>query len=473
MPRLAAADELHDFDFVGLNDPMLGVVGAYDDLAIDFDGDAALCQAQFGHQAGNGETVAQDLLLAVQGDVHGQDDRGGRLPLQPGTPLVSATHSPLRMILQRMGRPTYAAIDAAALRHNLAMLRTRLASGVKVLAVVKANGYGHGATLVAPVLDAAGAGWFGVATLHEGIELRQAGIRKPILVLTGAQRCDVPALLEYDLRVSVLHAEMARDLADADFKRPLPIHLKIDTGMARVGVLLHELPAVLHALRRSPQLEFDGLFSHFANSDRVDREFSDHQLGLFKEALSLVRAAGFEPPHIHLANSAASWSRPETHFNMVRPGVILYGVAPAVSPAPNGLRPVIRLTSQILQVKDLPAGAPVSYGQTFVTRRPSRVAVLAIGYADGYDRGLSNCGAVLIHGRRAPVVGAICMDLSMVDVTDIPEVRVGDEAVLWGVQDGAQIRIEEVAAWQKSVSYEVLTRLGPRVPRVLRGSVTG
>jgi len=380
-----------------------------------------------------------------------------------------------------------AVIDATALRENILRVRAALAPAVSLLAVVKADGYGHGAKLVAPIFDAAGADWFGVATVEEGVELREAGIRKPILILTGASGGDVKAVRGYQFSVAVLHRDMARDLAQAwvaaeSNGRRLPVHIKIDTGMGRLGVLPGELPALLAEIQRCGCLEIAGVFSHFANADKVDREYSDYQLQVFRQALHVVAQAGEQPRWVHLANSAATLTRPDTHFSLVRPGIALYGVAPERLPGLPSLRPAMRLVSKIIQLKEVPSEFPVSYGQAFVTRRPSLLAVVPIGYADGYSRALSNRAAVLVHGQRAPVVGAVCMDLTIVDVTEVDRVRIGDEVVLWGSQGNAAITVEEVAEWQGapaqdpkahgsgtlgSVTYEVLTRLGKRVPRVL------
>ena len=370
------------------------------------------------------------------------------------------------------GRPTFAAIDAAALRDNFALVRAALPPSTAILAVVKADGYGHGATLIAPILEQAGADWLGVATVEEGIEVRSAGVRKPILVLTGACGGDVPALLEHRLSVAVLHREMARDLAAHLGPHRLCVHIKVDTGMGRLGVLPADVPALVDELQRAGCFGIEGLFSHFANADGVTRDYSDYQLRGFHQALEAVTAAGVRPRWTHIANSAATLARSDTHLSLVRPGIILYGVPPASMPAPAGVRPVMRLVTRIVQLKRVPSEFPVSYGQTFVTRRPSRLAVLPIGYADGYARALSNRAAVLVRGRRAPVVGAVCMDLTMVDVTDIEGVQLGDEVVLWGRQNGAEITATEVADWQASISYEVLTRLGKRVPRVLQEDAT-
>jgi alanine racemase len=365
------------------------------------------------------------------------------------------------------GRPTVAYIDAAALRDNFTRLRQQLSPGVSVLAVVKADGYGHGATLVARVLAEAGADAFGVATVAEGVELREAGITQPILVLAGAMGGDVEAALACRLRIAVVDEHMARDLAAAVGGRALPVHLKLDTGMTRLGVIPDALPACLAALRALPQLDLEGVFSHFGDADSVASPYADHQQAVFAQQMEVIQAAGFRPRWTHLANSAATLTRPDTHWNLVRPGIVLYGVAPECA---HGfpVRPVMHLRTRIWQLKSVPAECPVSYGQTFVTRRPSRIAILPIGYADGYDRRLSNRGEVLVREHRAPIIGRVCMDLTVVDVTDVPGVAAGDEVVLWGRQGQATLSVEEVAAWQESIPYEVLTRLGKRVPRLLQ-----
>lgn len=376
------------------------------------------------------------------------------------------------MTIPSAGRPTFAAIDASALRENFALLRAALPATTSILAVVKADGYGHRATLVAPILEGAGADWLGVATVEEGVEVRSAGVRTPILVLTGAGSGDVPALLEHRLSVAVLHREMVRDLASRLGTQRLPVHIKVDTGMGRLGVLPADVPALVDELQRAGCFEIEGIFSHFANADGVTRDYSDYQVRCFGQAIEALAAAGVRPRWMHIANSAATLSRADTHFSLVRPGIALYGVPPASTVAPKGLRPAMRLVTQIVQLKRVPSEFPVSYGQTFVTRRPSLLAVLPIGYADGYPRALSNRASVLVHGRRAPVVGAVCMDLTMVDVTDIEGAQLGDEVVLWGRQNGAEISVAEVADWQGSISYEVLTRLGKRVPRILQENAT-
>ncbi len=357
-------------------------------------------------------------------------------------------------------------IDTAALRANFGVVRARVAADVAILAVVKANAYGHGASIVAPVLAAAGADAFGVATIGEAAELRSAGIHQPILVLTPIHARDVVPAVRQRITVAVTDAEQARGLAAAAAPHRVRVHLKVDTGMGRLGSTVAELPELIAAIRSAGNLDVDGVFSHFGNADDVFTPHCDTQLAAFEEALAIVARAGFEPRWVHLANSAAALARPEAHFNLVRPGIALYGIAPACADAPE-LRPVMRLVTHIAQVRALPADTPVSYGQTFVTERPSRIAVLPIGYADGYSRALSNRAEVLVRGRRARVVGNVCMDLTMVDVTDVPNVAAGDEVVLFGAQDGATLGVDEVGAWQDSIGYEVLNRVGKRVPRLV------
>jgi len=360
-------------------------------------------------------------------------------------------------------------VDLGALRRNFALVRAQVAPEARVLAVVKADGYGHGASLVAPTLAAAGADWFGVATVEEALELRGCDIRQPILILAGAGRGDVATLIENDLRVALLDREMAHDLACAASGRMLPVHLKLDTGMGRLGTREAELPAFLEVITRLGCFAVEGVFSHFANADRVDRELSNAQVAAFHAGLGMIRGAGFTPRWIHLANSAAALTRRDVHFRLVRPGIVLYGVAPSGTAAPAGLEPVMRLESRLLQIKEVPAGVPLSYGQTFVTPRPTRYAVVPIGYADGYARALSNRAVMLVGGRRVPVIGAVCMDLTLVDITEVPEAQVGDPVVLWGRQGNEEITVGEVGQWQGSVDYEVLTRLGRRVPRCQQG----
>lgn len=417
-------------------------------------------------QGGDGETGFELLRLSVEDHAHAQKIERASYLYNLGT-IWYAPRTRRSMNRLPAGRQTYAEIDAAALRSNLVHVRSRIAPDTAVMAVVKANAYGHGAAICGPVLEKAGADWLAVATVGEAVELRAAGVHAPILVLTGASGRDVATVHKYRLTVALLDADMARDIAAGARGTQIRVHLKVDTGMGRVGVLPEELGALIDAVRAAGAFVIDGVFSHFGNADDVRGEHCDVQLERFGQALRKLRSLGVDPPWVHLANSAATLSRREAHFSMVRPGIALYGIAPPSTPAPE-LQPVMRLVTRVLQIRHLPAEYPVSYGQTFVTRRPSRIAVLPIGYADGYSRRLSNKAEVLVRGRRAPVVGRVCMDLTMIDVTDIEGVQAGDEVVLWGRQGDAGISVVEVAEWQDTVAYEVVNQLGKRVPRLVR-----
>ncbi|GIW43689.1 MAG: alanine racemase [Candidatus Binatia bacterium] len=359
-------------------------------------------------------------------------------------------------------RSACAAIDAAALHHNLERLRARLHARTRLLAVVKADGYGHGALLVARELASGGVDAFGVATAGEGAELRAAGLRQPVLVLAGARGPDLRIAAEHDLSVALLDGEHLREIESLRLPRPLRVHVKVDTGMGRLGTDVDALPGLLSEVEQAHNVVVEGVFSHFGNAESVDNEFCREQLRRFRQAVELVKRR-WPASTAHLANSVATWSNPETHFDMVRPGLLLYGVRPNSAVEVPEVRPVMSLTAPVLQVRELPEGRAVSYGQTYVTRRRTRLAVLGVGYADGYDRRLSNVGRVVLRGRAAAVVGRICMDVTLVDVTEIPEVSVGDRALLWG----AALPVEEVAACAGTISYELLTRLSRRVPRYL------
>jgi len=354
------------------------------------------------------------------------------------------------------------------LRANFAAVREAVAADVAVMAVVKADAYGHGVDLVAPVLAAAGADFFGVATAGEGVAVARLGLGLPILVLSGIDAPDIDTVLAHDLRVALIDGEQIAALVAALGGRRLGVHLKIDSGMARIGVTPDALGEVIDLLRRAPNLEVEGVFSHFGNADDVSTAFADTQLARFKAALATLAAAGIQPRWVHLANSVATLTRADAHFSMVRPGVCLYGVRPEAA-AGFVPHPVMQLETALWSVKSVAAETPLGYNQTFVTRRPSRIGVLPIGYADGYPRSLSNRGEVLVRGQRAPIVGRVCMDLTLVDVTDIAGARRGDAVVLFGGQDGALLSVDEMAAWVDTIPYEVLTRVGGRVARRARG----
>lgn len=376
-------------------------------------------------------------------------------------------------------RPTVARVDLEALRFNVGQAR-RLAGGRELIAVVKADAYGHGGVAVGRALEADGVRRFGVAVVEEGRALREAGLRGEILVLGGVtpdQASDVVAL---DLSAAIFHQAHAAalDAAAARAGRVVPIHVKIDTGMGRLGFPVETAAQAVARVAQCPGLRLDGLMTHFADADLADPAYAREQLARFDAVADAVARAGMKVPIRHAANSAAlikgpralgtaSGGRPGDGplYEAVRPGIMLYGCRPG--PAMDGvaLKPVLSLTTKILLLKRVPPNSPISYGRTFVTQRESLIAVLPIGYADGYPRALSNRGTVLIRGRKAPVVGRVCMDLTMADATEVPDVAEGDDAVLIGSQGTSTLPAEEVAETAGTIAYELLCGIGPRVPR--------
>ncbi len=371
------------------------------------------------------------------------------------------------------GRPTFCTIDLAALRWNFRQVRKKVGPGVKIFSVVKADAYGHGARRIAGALAKAGSDGFGVATLEEGIELREAGIRAPILILAGVYPDQLAEILRYRL-TPVLYDSATLERLERKLRRrgaSLGFHLKVDTGMGRIGLLASEIDSWLPKLSGLKALRCAGLFSHFSHAESEDKEYTRRQLAIFIGVVERLRRAGLCPPLIHMALSAAVVTLPASYFGMVRPGLILYGIYPAPAMTKRiVLRPVLSWKTRVLQVQNLPKGSSISYGRTFVTKRKSRIATLPVGYADGYHRLLSNRGTVLVWGKRAPIVGRICMDLTMIDVTDIRGVKQGDEVVLLGEQGADQISADEMARWAETISYEILTSISARVPRIHHSS---
>ncbi|TMA55121.1 MAG: alanine racemase [Deltaproteobacteria bacterium] len=350
------------------------------------------------------------------------------------------------------GRPTVAEVSLGALRTNLRAARDLVGPAVKVLAVVKADGYGHGAVAAARAFAEAGAAALGVSTVEEGAELRRAGVRGPVVVLGGAFPGEEGAVVAGDLEVAVWTRAAAEALAAAARAAggTVGIHIKVETGMTRLGLDPADVAGFGAAIRGLAGLRMAGVFSHFASADAVDTASARAQIERFRAAVEALAAAGVRPAEVHLANSAATLSAPAAHFTMVRPGIMLYGYAPA-----RHLASRARLE-----------GTPVGYAGTWVATRPSTIAVLPLGYADGYHRLASNRAQVLVRGRRAPIAGRVCMDQTMVDVTDVGDVQAGEPVVLFGSQDGAAIAADEVGGWVDTIAYEVLTSVGKRVPRV-------
>ncbi len=374
-----------------------------------------------------------------------------------------------------MARPTVARIDLDALAHNVRWVR-RLVGGRRVCAVVKADAYGHGAPLASRAMDEAGADMFAVAMTEEGVQLREAGIRKPVLLLAAVPTEDIDTILEHDLSACVVEEAFARELSVRALKRGLqaPIHVKVDTGMRRVGVDWQEAAAVLDRISRLPGLRLEGTFSHFACADGDDLGSSYEQIDRFRSLLSRLRQAGTHVPFGHMANSAGVLRLPESYFDGVRPGLILYGLLPRLDLRPRtDLKPVLSLRTATAGLRRLPAGQRIGYGHTFTTRRESIIANLPIGYHDGYFRHFSNVAQVLVRGRRAPVVGRVSMDRTLVDVTDVPGVEVGDEVVVYGRQGAEAISVEEMAARVDRIPYELTCAVSTRVRRqyVMNGEV--
>jgi alanine racemase len=368
----------------------------------------------------------------------------------------------------RCHRPTRAEIDLRALRHNFLEIRRRAGPDRQVLAVVKADAYGHGAVRVAGLLKEAGADLFGVALAEEGETLRRAGIDRPILVLGGVFPGQEDDFLEHDLAPVLYDLATARrlDAAARSAGRCCGYHLKVDTGMTRIGFDRRDLPAALETLGKMTGLRMDGVLSHLALADTPEDPFTATQVDRFGEVMAVIRGAGMTPRWIHLSNSAAIFSRDVPGCNLVRPGIALYGGLPSGHFAGLDLRPVMSLRSALVQIRDIPAGTGVSYGHRFVARRRSRVAAVPIGYADGYSRLLSGRGEALVRGRRVPVAGTVCMDWILLDVTDLPEAAVGDEVTLLGVDGDDRISAEEWADRIGTINYEVFCGIGKRVPRV-------
>ncbi len=359
---------------------------------------------------------------------------------------------------------TRALVDLGAVARNLGRLRARLQPTTRVVGVVKAGGYGHGLVPVARRLEAAGVDGLGVAGVEEAAALRAVGVEMPILVLSPGYETAAAAVVELGLEVVVSDpAELAPlEAAARRAGRPVGIHLKVDTGMGRLGLEPAALEAALSRLRHAAHLRLAGVMSHLACADE-DAAFTGQQIDAFAALRPRVAAAGFEAIPFHLANTAGMVRFPGAHFDMVRPGLGLYGYGGA------DLEPALTLITRVVRLRQLGAGATVGYGRTFRCRRPTRMGVARIGYGDGLPRALSNRGAFLVAGRRCPILGRVNMDLTCIDLTDAPDAGVGSEAVVIGSQGGERITAEEVAAQAQTIAYEVLCGIGPRVARVYRG----
>lgn len=375
------------------------------------------------------------------------------------------SRAPLRQLPQT--RPTRAEIDLGAIANNVRVMRA-VAQGSRLYAVVKADAYGHGLVPVARCFEQQGVDGLCVALAEEGLTLRACGITKPILVLSGAYGEAHDRVLAAHLTPVIHNHAQAEAFARAAHGKSVAVHLKIDTGMGRLGVPVHELGAFLEQMRALPALRIDGVMTHLSSAEN-DPVFTRLQLERFADAVRAIRAAGHAPRMVHAANSAGTFGFPEARQSLVRVGLALYGVSPAPGHG-DGLIPAMRLRSEVLALRELPPGSPVGYDQTHVTTRTTHVATVPIGYGDGLMRAASNRAHMLVREQRCPILGRVSMDLTTLDVTDVPECALGDEVIVIGRQGQAEISAHELAKACDTIAYEVLTNISPRVPRVYLGA---
>ncbi|MEO0137889.1 MAG: alanine racemase [candidate division WOR-3 bacterium] len=363
----------------------------------------------------------------------------------------------------------WAEIYLDRLRNNYKLIKN-VVGNKKIMAAIKADAYGHGAVEVARTLEKLGVDMLGVASAEEGIELRVAGIKAKIVILSPILKEQIDACLEYNLipTISELAFFKALDMRLKRYKRPMLVHVEVDTGMTRTGFGYESAVDVLQKIARSPYIRIEGLFSHFPLADS-DGVFSRQQIDRFNSLLKRLEQLAIKPQFCHIANSAGILRYPQAHFNLVRPGISLYGLRPSPQiEYPDAFEPVMSLKSRIVNLRIVPENTPISYGHTYRTKRKSRIATVSVGYGDGYPRMLSNVAEVLIKGKRAKVVGTICMDLMMVDVTDIPQASLGDTVTLIGSEGDEEIRAEELAQKCNTIVYEITSGIGPRVARVFK-----
>jgi alanine racemase len=373
-------------------------------------------------------------------------------------------------------RPAWVEIDLSALRRNLQLIRRDLPPHVRLLAVVKDEAYGHGALDVAKIALEEGAACLGVSTLEEAMTLRDAGIQAPLLLLGERQESELPWCVAYDLTVCVNEETIVHKLARvaAGFSKRAPVHVKVNTGMSRYGVRWDEAQPLLELIAAEPSLHLEGLMTHYAQSDETEKTFALAQTANFDAVVAAARARSITVPMHHLCNSGGFLDLPQSHRDMVRVGILIYGIFPSsVCRRIAGIEPVMSVKARVATLQQIKPGEHVGYGMRYTAETPRRIAVLPIGYGDGFPR-VRNQGFALLHGRRAPIVGGIAMDALMVDVTDIPEAQMWDEAVLMGRQGEDQITAQDMAKLKNSVTYDVLTGWRLRLGRkCVNGDVAG
>ncbi len=373
-------------------------------------------------------------------------------------------------------RPTWAEVSLKQLAENYRIVRRHLPERVRILSVVKADAYGHGLEEVSEALADAGTDWFGVTSADEGVELRVSGIKHPILLLTGFWKGELEALTEHNLTPAIYADDQLAALEQWGKQRGrrMRFHLKVNTGMGRLGLHWQDVPRFRELYRKLEYTEMEGLFTHLASAEDYTSQQTEQQVERFESVLAEFGRAGIQPKYIHIANSSAIAGRPNTWGNMVRPGALLYGIR--VPPKlPPGMKPdsvslpvknILTWKSRIIALKEVPAGTPLGYSAAYVTQKASRVATIPAGYADGLKRSLSNRGRTIVRDRYAPIVGNISMDLTLLDVTEIPDVAVGDEVILIGDSEHCSITPAEISKLTQTVPYDVLCAVSKRVPRI-------
>jgi alanine racemase len=382
-----------------------------------------------------------------------------------------------------MTRPIWAEVSLGRLQHNFRTVKQHVGPDTEICAVVKCDAYGHGVEECSQALEAAGAKWLGVTSVEEGVKVRSAGIKGRILVMTGFWHGEEEALITNDLTATVWTADHVRFLCAAARKLGYSreaVHLKVDTGMTRLGSPIEDLPEVFAALESAGALDptgtlfVEGMFSHLASAEVLDATDALEQIERFEHALQTAGQRGFHPYYVHMANSAAVAGRPNTWKSIVRPGLLLYGYQlPFIArngksqvPPPLSLKPVLSWKARIISLRNVGGNQPLGYNGAYVTPAPAKIAAIPVGYGDGLSRHLSSRGQVLVRGEYAQMVGNVAMDLTLLDVTHIPNVQIGDEVVLIGEQDGKRVTALEQARWAQTIPYEILCGLSPRVPRV-------
>ncbi len=366
------------------------------------------------------------------------------------------------------GVVTWAEIDLDAIAHNVRAIKAFVGPNTEIIASVKANAYGHGLLPISRTALEAGASRLAAHRIQVAVILRESGITAPILLMGHTPPSGVDLVLRNRITPTLVDWETAR-LISAHAEGPTPIHVKVDTGMSRYGLEPEKAVDFVRYIASLPNLQIEGLFSHFATADQEDLTHARRQLQIFREVLGELERLGYPIPMPHICNSAGLVTLPEAHMAAVRPGLLMYGMAPSpASTPPFPLQRALSLKSAVIHVRDLAPGASISYGRTFIASQPMRVALVSLGYGDGYPRLASNRGAMLIRGQRAPIRGRICMDQMIVEVTHIPDVHVGDEVVAIGRQGDGEITAEDVAGWAETINYEVVTHLLPQVVRVYK-----